>query len=220
MIAILKIILIILFTMMIVRIYSYYYKSLLLEKNHKIKYSDCKKYIKSGDILLFRKNRCNLASYLQMYINDTPFTHVGIIYCKNNKPYVLESHPKHYCNKKTNCEGIKIYSLKNRIEKYHGDIFIKHLLCDLPNTTQERFDEFVKKYKNYPHFPSNSDIIINYINRCYLGQKTKLPLHCAELVGYILKNVLKIKNLPNEGCAYPETFNNIKHFTLPYKILF
>ena len=56
---------------------------------------------------------------------------------------------------------------------------------------QQLTDQFLQKNK----FPSNLEIIKNYINRCWMLKEPKNNenIHCVELVAYILKNSYNIK---------------------------
>ena len=201
-----------------IRLYVYY-KGLILQKFPKKHYSECTHKIKSGDVILFRSHKYNFPSCFQMYFNDTPYSHAGVIYRKNQELYIVEAHPNHYCNRGTSCQGVRIYPLKDRIHKYQGTVLIKHLLYDLQKDIHDRYDHFVRNYKNYPYFPSNPGMFFNYLNRCYLGRKTTFPLNCTELVAYVFKNVLKLGIVDNEGCAHPGTFDETEYFGPAYKIV-
>lgn len=169
-----------------------------------VKVDEVKDDIKTGDLVQFRADDMNVPNTCQTFINATPFTHVGIIYRKGDYIYLLESHPTHYGGGR-HTSGYKLYSLQDRVNNYKGKLYIRHLKEPITTQNQKTFDEFIKKYKDHPYFPSNMEIAHSYINGCMLGNETKNPikLHCAGLVSYIQKHILKRGKINNIDCAKP-----------------
>ena len=171
--------------------------------------------LESGDIVLFHNDDFNRASFFQMLVNDTPFTHCGVIYRKGNRVHVLEAHPMGYGKKGKNAgkivekSGIELYDFRYRLETYEGQVYVLKLSRKISPERQRRFDQFVKKQISVNIFPSNQKIIHNYMWRCMIGYDIQLPVHCSELVMYVLVKILKLVGDKNVGCATPKELTDL-----------
>jgi hypothetical protein len=140
-----------------------------------VTYGQIRDQLESGDIVLFHNDNFSGASFVQILLNKTPFTHCGVVYRKGNQTYVLEAHPTGYGKKGINIgkivekSGIQLYNFLHRIETYEGQVYILKLSHQISPEQQQRFDQFVKKHRDTKAFPSNRKIIHNYLWRCMFG---------------------------------------------------
>src|SRR6056297_3002980 len=103
----------------------YYLINKRLTTMKQVKYKDIKNSLKSCDIILFKSSEFSLSGTFQQLYNNTPFTHIGIVYKNGDKLYILESHPQHYKSKNGHhCKGVCLYDIEERIQTYNGSFYI------------------------------------------------------------------------------------------------
>jgi hypothetical protein len=205
---------IIIFYLIIIKIY---YFNIIFNNKLYIKLNQIDNYIKTGDIILFRYNKINFIHELV-----SPFTHIGIIILYNNKSYILESHIKGdtlYLG--YNNEGVNIYNLYDRLNKYEGTTFLLKLNQPLSNKSINNLINNISKYKNIPYINNYKKY---YFNKCInIFYNNQLQINdgmiCSELISYILQDI-NDNNILNYKCIKPVDFlyNNLyeKQF---YKII-
>lgn len=203
-----------------------------------IKYKNIYKEAETGDLIIYRWNIVDVG--FRMF---SKFSHVGMIVKKNNKLYLLETHPDENKNKKhkKNNDGVHLYLLKNRIEDYDGECFLAKLNtnCDREQLTNNIIKN-LNEYKNIPFDASFRDLFVyNYFRNFITRQSpassvnsvhectvpNKQTMFCSEFIAYVLyKNSIYThdKNLAslNPGSFLHLTKNNKPLYKSLKKIIF
>lgn len=165
-----------------------------------IKLIDINKYIKTGDIILFKYNKID---FIHKIIS--PFTHIGIIILYNNKSYILETHTKgdtKYMG--FNNEGVNIYNLYDRLHKYNGTTYLLKLKNPLSNISINKLINNIPKYFKIPYITNYKQY---YFNNCIMNQsKIYNGMICSEFIYYILQDIIYNNNNLNYKCIKPNDF--------------
>ena len=213
MLALLNFIFIVTIIVCLITIYNMYLakKSVIITDYKKIK-----NRLKTGDLVLFASYNNGYENSIQRMYTGTFFNHVGVIYKdKKGVLYVVETYPKNLKNK--NGGRVYINNLDEEIQKYNGDLFIRYLLKSVEKKNLDIFEKKINELQKYK-FPNNKEIVRKLIYNCYLNYKLKNNMHCAELVGYILSDILKIYQFKNKSCLTPYHFSKCPHYSKIYKI--
>jgi hypothetical protein len=194
------ILIIIIIILIIIKIYNFY----IINTNNNININQINKYIKTGDIILFKYNKINLIHEIV-----SPFSHVGIVVIINNKSYILETHEKgHTLYMGFNNDGVNLYNLYDRLYKYKGTTYllkmkkpfsienINNLINNIPNYLK------IPYINNYKKYYFNNCIINKQNNYSYTG--TNEGMICSEFIAYVLQDILNYKI--NYKCVSPVDF--------------
>lgn len=125
------------------------------------KYSDIRPYLKTGDIILFSRNRysslaCEIAYNIRAYCTGTNYGHVGLVYKCRGKLYLIEfTYPNHSGDNvsvplsRPKCGGVRIIYLDTLLKEYKKDFLgiygVKFIEKEIPNYMV--FDA-IKKYQS------------------------------------------------------------------------
>ena len=174
--------------------------------------------IKTGDIILFRRDKLDIFSSM-----ISLFTHVGIIVVFNNKKYILETHNKNdtkYMGYET--IGVNLYDIKERIMNYKGNCYIVPI-NNISSLQQNLLINNIAKYKNIKFDNNFKQHIMTYCilkkicNTC-INKTTKKNMFCSEFITFILIDLGIISNNIEKSCITP---NNILNLTdINNKLLF
>ena len=197
------IIIIIILILIIIKIINFY----IININKKyININNIDKYIKTGDIILFRHNKID-------FIHEiiSPFTHVGIIIIINNKSYILETHEKGstvYMG--FNNDGVNIYNLYDRLNKYNGITYLLKLIKPLSNNNINYLINNIPKYLKIPYINNYKNY---YFYNCLLSfnNNNKKGMICSEFIYYLLQDIFNNNINNNYKCTSPVDFiyNNL-----------
>jgi hypothetical protein len=88
-----------------------------------ISFNELQRTCNTGDIILFRWNDIDLGFRI-----FSKFSHVGMIYKKNKRLYILETHPEgETSNIGIDTSGVHLHNLKKRIRYYNGTVYYAKL---------------------------------------------------------------------------------------------
>lgn len=198
------IIIIIILILIIIKIINFY----IININKKyININHIDKYIKTGDIILFRHNKIDFIHEL-----ISPFTHIGIIIIINNKSYILETHEKgNTLYMGFNNDGVNIYNLYDRLNKYNGITYLLKLIKPLSNNNINYLINNIPKYLKIPYINNYKNY---YFYNCLLSlnnNNNKKGMICSEFISYILQDIFNNNNNNNYKCTSPVDFiyNNL-----------
>lgn len=113
----------------------------------KIKLSDIRNTLKSGDIILYTALGHNIFNSMS---TGSTYSHVGIVIELNGSLYTLEiyNHGDLYYKNK-HLFGVQLVPLEERLQTYTGTICIMQLNKSLTNEHYNSLINFSKKYYNY-----------------------------------------------------------------------
>lgn len=165
------------------------------------KYKNIKKYMNTGDLLLFCSHSISTTQLIKLCTKSC-WTHIGIIYRCNNKLFICEFTLDFHKS------GFNIESLDNKIKKYNGKILYKSLNKNIDNKI---FISAVNKYKN-KKFTPDTTMFMSFAKRS-LGiydnandNANDNLSHCSEFVYNVLKDLNIISSKINGRLIYPCDF--------------
>ncbi len=128
--------------------------------------------VKTGDMILFKAaNNFNSLKFISY------FGHVGIVYVKDNIPYIFEANGVECMNllKHHNRRGVFMTPLRTRLQKYKGRTFIKRLNKPVEYDLRE-FITFAEENMFY-----DMDIIPSFVKKITGLEKCDIRTNCGEL---------------------------------------
>lgn len=151
-----------------------------------INYNKIKKFANTGDLIIFRWNTIDVGFRL-----FSKFSHVGMIVKKNNKLYLLETHPKEH--NEFDDSGVHLYHLKSRLDEYNGECYFSQIQINKnkrEEITTYIFDNLKQFKKNMPFDTNFRNIfVLNYFcNLLNLDLPEKKGMFCSEFIGTILQD--------------------------------
>jgi len=105
-----------------------------------MKYSDIRKDLKTGDILLF--NGRGFVSWLIKLATASDVSHVGMVYVIGGDVYCWES-----TSMRKGADGVQISLLSNRINNYNGTVKVRHLVTERDSAFYEALKIFRDEVK-------------------------------------------------------------------------
>lgn len=200
------IIIIIIIILIIIKIYNYYLINNGYLYNYNlinIKYIN--KYIKTGDIILFRYNKID-------FIHDivSPFSHIGIVIIINDKSYILETHEKgNTLYMGFNNEGVNLYNLYDRLYKYNGITYLLKLKKTLSTENINYLINNIPKYLKIPYINNYKKYYFNNCINLFNNEQNNNGMICSEFISYVLQDIFNYKK--NYKCVSPVDFvyNNL-----------
>ena len=202
-------------TMLILILIKINYFKIINNHNLNINLNQIDKYIKTGDIILFRYKNID-------FIHEiiSPFTHIGIIIINNNKSYILETHIKGdtlYMG--YNNEGVNIYNLYDRLNKYDGNTYLLKLINPLSNKQINNLINNIPKYFKIPYIHNYKkyyfDKCINILCNQIENNKYNNGMICSEFISYVLQDInddllkkINYKCVRPVDFLYNELYNN------------
>jgi hypothetical protein len=183
-----------------------------------IKYKQFNKEAETGDLIIYRWEHVDIG-----YRMFSKFSHVGMIVKKNNKLYLLETHPdENKKNNKKNNEGVHLYSLKKRIKYYNGECYLVKLnaKCDR-NLLSANIIKNLSEYKKIPFDSYFRDLFVyNYFKNLFTNVPNKESMFCSEFIGYILHDNKIYTHNKNYASLNPGSFLDLQKNKQPlYKSL-
>ena len=174
------------------------------------------KQCKTGDIILFKWNFTDLIVRFA-----SKFNHIGLIYKKKNRVYIIEMNPEDDKLK----EGVHKYNLKKRLKKFDGTCYYAKLNKNI-HIDNNNLEKLLKKYKNIP--------FDNYFRLSYpknwIRQKLNLKIpkkntmYCSEFIELFLKDLNILPKNHDTSISTPSTLNNtyfngVKLYNKLYRII-
>ena len=156
-----------------------------MEYTPKIKYSKFEEHAKTGDLIIYRWKCVDVG--FRMF---SKYCHVAMIVKKDNKLYLLETHPNEYKDtKKKNNQGVHLYSLKNRLRQYDGDYYLVPLNHNI--NRNKLANDIINDLKTFKKIPFDStfreSFVYNYLaNKIGINIPKKNEMFCSEFIGFIL----------------------------------
>jgi hypothetical protein len=203
----------------IVKIYNHYKKYEYYKNNKYINISNIYDELKTGDLILFKSNAI---FYVNIFLTNTYYTHVGMIVKKNNILYISETNSnntEYMPNYKTNCHS-ELLPLLIRIKHYPGNCFLMKLNKPLTNEKEILLLKYLDE--KYP-YPTSFQIFINYFIK-----NNKLR-HCFQHVGHLLDKIGLTTNIMSNNIInicdaveniFTKKINNGYQYDSPIKILY
>ena len=173
-------------------------------------YNKLEKVANTGDIIMFRWNIIDVGFRL-----FSKYSHVGMIVRKNNKLYLLETHPKEDPESDIDNSGIHLYSLKKRLKDYDGDYYYSQLNInnEKRNSLTDHIITNLQKYKAEIPFDTNfrNVFVLNFFYNL-IGKKLpeKKAMFCSEFIGNILHNCNIYSHHTNLASLNPGSFLDLK----------
>ena len=174
-------------------------------------YQTLEKVANTGDLIIFRWNTVDVGFRL-----FSKYSHVGMIVRKNNKLYLLETHPKEYLESDIDDSGIHLYSLKKRLKQYDGDYYYSRMNTVDDNKRDILRDHIIsnlQKYKSEIPFDNNfrNIFVLNFFYNL-IGKKLpeKKSMFCSEFIGNILHRCNIYSHNTNLASLNPGIFLNLK----------
>jgi hypothetical protein len=177
-----------------------------------INYSNIEKTANTGDIICFRWNCVDVGFRL-----FSKYSHVGLIVKKNNKLYILETHPKEDPESNINNSGVHLYKLKKRLDYYDGDLYYSKLSAAINDTQRSKLTNHV--INNLNHYKKSIPFDDNFRNIFVLNWfcnifDLKLPkrktMFCSEFIASILSHTGIYTHSRNLATLNPGTFLDLK----------
>lgn len=192
------------------------------------KYQNIKKYLKTGDIILFSCNKHNnkfdgITYYCRTMLLGSEYGHGGIVIRDGDKLFVLEcTDIGHICEKDAvylnnyNRGGIRIIDMDILLKEYHnmyqGHYGVRFITEEIPNTD---LIKYLSDYKNVIFENKKilfllalSDIFISHDTARYLTKfSSKDRMMCTEFVHSILYKCGVFKYYPSK-LFWPHIIND------------
>lgn len=171
--------------------------------------------LKTGDILLFRSAAAATPTY--MFIPSLLYKHVGILYKKDNKLYLVEMNRKVIfgVNSKGKIlyhkDGLNIIPLLPRINQYIGLIVWMKLNKPLTTEQLEHMDNIIHSVYNELTFPSFFKLYMSYMHDKELEDNS---MYCYKFIYFILWQLELIDNTKLKLGQVINLINNIHTYDL------
>lgn len=216
----LLIILLILLTTITIKLYHYYKKYEYYKNDKYIKISKIYDELKSGDIILFKSNAI---FYINVFLTNGYYTHIGIVVKKNNILYISEinSYGNIYLppNYKTSNHS-ELFPLLIRIKYFAGDCY----LVELNKNLDKKRENILLNYSDEKIlYPTPFQRFINYFT------KNISVRHCFQYVGYILDKMGITNNIMSNNiiniCStveniFTKKLNDEYQYNSPIRIIY
>jgi len=180
--------------------------------------NDIKDKIKTGDLILFSSHNHAYPNTIQRLYTGSFYTHVGVALVDNGEIYIIDSHPKSI---RKQYEGtVEIFPFEEKCRLYDGEIFIKHLLKPVDSKHLIRLKDELNKLLAFK-FPSNTDIVLKFINKCHLGlnYETEGQIYCTELASYLISDILEIVKFNDNSCVTSRQLASCPNYSKVYRII-
>lgn len=169
------------------------------------------KVARTGDLVIFRWNMVDVG-----YRLFAKHSHVGMIVKKNDKLYLLETHPKEDRESDKDDSGVHLYHLEHRLREYNGDYYYTQI-----NISEKKRSELnqhifknLKRYKSSIPFDTNfrTIFVLNYfLNLFNLPIPKKQTMFCSEFIATVLKETDIYHHYKNLASVNPGTFLEFKN---------
>lgn len=131
---------------------------------------------KTGDIILF-----HALDNINPLLIATYYTHIGIVYKRGDELLLFEAvNPTTEILLEENSNGIVLCDLEKRLRCYRGYLLYKELDSEVPQSTQDNFEIFIKYLKENCYY--NTGVFRNFVNKVIFGENIHRGLNCGELV--------------------------------------